>query len=215
MKYLEIEWATLQVFRECEIQSFPINCFHIAQHYGFKLVQYSALPENKRLACMELSEDACVIEHTLFYNDSMSEHRIRFSIAHELGHYILHTTNEAEANQFAGYLLAPRMAIHYADCKNCADVSQLFNISEEAADYAFRDYRRWHRIAVYRMNIVDKAMYEHFYKKEIQKFVYSITYCYDCDELLYNQPDIHQCHRCRNRHLRYRRDWFVDEAVGI
>lgn len=89
LRNIDIQWATLQVFQECDIHSFPINCFKIAEHYGFKLKKYSTLSESKRFACMELSEDACVINDTLFYNDKMCEHRIRFSIAHELGHHIL------------------------------------------------------------------------------------------------------------------------------
>lgn len=214
LRNYDIQWATLQVFRECDVHSFPLNCFRIAEHYGFKLIKYTTLSESKRLACMELSEDACVIGDTLFYNDQMCEHRIRFSIAHELGHHILGTVNESDANQFAGYLLAPRMAIHYAECKNHADVARIFNISEEAADYAFQDYRRWHRIAVKRMTQFDKKIYQHFYHEEQKKFVYSITYCYDCDRVLYNQPGEHQCYWCGRRYIKYQRDIFHTELLS-
>lgn len=214
LKNYDIQWATLQVFQECDVHSFPLNCFRIAEHYGFKLIKYTTLSESKRLACMELSEDACVIGDTLFYNDQMCEHRIRFSIAHELGHHILGTVNESDANQFAGYLLAPRMVIHYAGCKNHADVAQIFNISEEAADYAFQDYRRWHRVAVKRMTQLDKNIYQHFYHEEQKKFVYSITYCYDCGEVIYNQPGKHECVRCYIRYLRRQPNVYI-EAVGI
>lgn len=47
---------------------------------------------------------------------------------------------EAEANFFASNILAPRMAIHYARCKNEADVARIFEVSCEAAQYAFDDY---------------------------------------------------------------------------
>lgn len=215
MRNTDIQWAALQVFQECAVFSFPINCFHIAQQYKFKLIKYSSLPEAKRLACLILSEDACLIGNSLFYNDQMSDHRIRFSIAHELGHYILGSVDETDANQFASYLLAPRMAILYAKCMNRSDVSRVFNISEEAADYAFQDYHRWRKREVYRMSSLDRNMYAHFYNKEAKKFVYSITYCHDCNEILYNLPGVQQCDWCGKRYMNYLRDVFINDAIGM
>jgi hypothetical protein len=63
------------------------------------------------------------------------------------------------------------MAIHYAKCKNVIDVAKLFGLTNEAAQYAFDDYRRWHRWTVHhKMDNFDKSMYVHFYNKEFGCF---------------------------------------------
>ena len=181
----QIQEAVLTVFKDCDIHSFPIDCFNIVQHYGYRIIKYSSLSKKKKAACLKLSEDACIIEDGLYYNDEMPDRRVRFSIMHELGHHILNSSEEANANHFASYILAPRIAVHYSECKNNSDVANLFCISLESADYAYQDYKRWRRIASYKMSSIDWDTYKHFWNEDCGKFVYSITYCYDCDELIY------------------------------
>lgn len=226
MKNEQILERTLQVFRECEIFSFPFNCIEPFSHYGYKVFSYGELrSKSKELYdfCMEYSEDSFRDGNSkiVAYNDSeVNRKRVRFSLMHELGHIVLNhyggsEHNEQEANYFASNILAPRMAIHYAHCMNHAEVSEVFHISLEAADYAFQDYRRWRRLAVYHMSALDWEMYRHFWNKNCKKFVYSMTYCYDCDELLYNQPNVHRCPKCEYRHrmthIRNCKDIFDEE----
>lgn len=85
----QIQEAVLSVFKSCDIHSFPIDCFHIIHHYGYEIIKYNDLSEKKKAACLKLSEDACIIEDHLYYNDDMPERRVRFSIMHELGHPII------------------------------------------------------------------------------------------------------------------------------
>lgn len=192
--------ATMQVFDECKIQSFPIDCTKILKHYGYRVFTYNELKEkNSELyeMCLAYSEDAFREGSTkiVAYNDEKPIGRIRFSLMHELGHHILNhngnsNNNEKEANAFSSYILAPRMAIHYAKCKNANDVSRAFEISREAAENAFDDYRRWHRhIVTYKMSTYDKAMYSHFYNSEKKCFIWSIKKCDFCGKTLYNSID--------------------------
>ena len=213
MDHKQILKETLKVFQECNIHSFPIDCFRVAEHYGYQISKYRDLPEKKQAACLELSEDACIIEDTLYYNDEKPERRVRFSIMHELGHYILNSAEETDANCFASNVLAPRMAIHYSGCKECSEVSDIFLISLEAADYAYQDYRRWHRLAIYRMSCLDQDMYDHFWNEEYGKFVYCETYCYDCEEPIYNQPGAHRCNKCSRKKRQFYKSLFKDELL--
>lgn len=196
--------ATIQVFCECKIQSFPIDCVKILKHYGYRIFTYNELKgKNTELyeMCLAYSEDAFREGATMIvaYNDEKPTGRIRFSLMHELGHHILKhngnsNNNEKEANAFASFILAPRMAIHYAKCKNANDVSHIFEMSHEAAKNAFDDYLRWHRrIVTYKMSQYDKAMYSHFYNAEHECFVWSIKRCDFCGKILYNSID----GRCR------------------
>lgn len=206
MDYNKIVTATIEVFRKCDIHSFPIDCEDLLKHYGYRLFSYKELRDrNPELYSLSLgySEDAfrAGASKIVAYNPDRPHGRIRFSLMHELGHHVLGHTgvsdqNEKEANAFASHILAPRMAIHYSRCKNANDVARLFDMSFEAADNAFIDYRRWHRnVVIYKMSTVDKAMYAHFYNKEQKCFVWSKQSCCFCGRVLYNSMESH-CKIC-------------------
>ena len=197
------------------VKTFPIDCFYIASKMGYKVKKYNELSEKKRNACIQLSEDACLIKKTIYYNDDMPSGRIRFSIMHEIGHIVLDTENETDANYFASHILAPRMAIHYAHCKNEVDVSKIFLLTAEAARYAFDDYRRWHRMAVYKMSETDREMYNHFYNTDAKMFVYSVHDCSFCNNIIYNSID-HECPTCKLKfRYRYRNTYINDDDYNF
>lgn len=100
------------------------------------------------------SESAVILEldgeHIIFYNQDEPDYRVRFSIMHEFGHYILghkmnlkktdrlYHTQELEANCFAAQLLMPEQILR--ECMNrhkkpTVDfIMESFNVSDEAAD---------------------------------------------------------------------------------
>ncbi|HIZ75409.1 MAG TPA: ImmA/IrrE family metallo-endopeptidase [Candidatus Mediterraneibacter stercoravium] len=206
MDYNKIVTATIEVFRKCDVHSFPIDCEDLLKYYGYRLFSYKELrdrsPELYSLS-LGYSEDAFRAggSKIVAYNPDRPHGRIRFSLMHELGHHVLEHTgvsdqNEKEANAFASHILAPRMAIHYSRCKNANDVARLFDMSFEAADNAFIDYRRWHRnVVMYKMSATDKAMYAHFYNKDQKCFVWSKQNCCFCGTVLYNSVESH-CKIC-------------------
>jgi len=144
---------------------------------------------------------------------------------HELGHIILEHNNgapqeEQEANFFSSNILAPRMVIHYGNCKNRSDVSELFKISEEAADIAYNDYKRRYRYyASQKMaKTLDIITYDHFYNKKEQQFIYQISACECCGKTIYNTKDT-LCDSCftanevplRYENFKLERDFLVAE----
>ncbi len=198
-----IDAKILETFIKCDIKSFPVDCAYIVKHLGYRLYKYSELSEEKRNSCLLVSDESLKLFDSIYYNDHMLPLRIRFSIAHELGHILLDhgdyqdVEKEAEANYFASHFLAPRMAIHYSCCKNQNDVAKLFRISQEAARYAFDDYRRWYRRTItHKMTRFDKSMYAHFYNTDSECFVYSIQKCENCGVEIYNEPYI-TCKKCK------------------
>lgn len=72
--------------------------------------------------------------------------RQRFTIAHELGHILLHHFNsnlsneyiEKEANMFAIRLLAPTCIIKELNINTVDQLAKTFNISAEAANYRLK-----------------------------------------------------------------------------
>lgn len=204
MDYECIKYAILKVYKDCNIKSFPIDCFEILNAYDLKVYSYDALPDNLKEYCMKFSEDAINFKNIICYNNNLPTGRIRFSLMHELGHVILKHNQiksnrlEQEANFFASNILAPRMAIHYSKCKDPNSISRLFGITHEAAKIAFEDYMRWYkRIAKFKMSRFDKALYTHFYNSDVNRFVYNIKRCAMCDTLIYNSK-YYVCDKCYN-----------------
>lgn len=221
MTHKEILEKILDVFDKCNILSFPIDCRQILGCYGYRVLSYSEIrrknPELLEL-CANYTDDSFKDHYTktIAYNDEdIPYSRIRFSLMHELGHIVMDhkgnsQRNEQDANYFASNILAPRMVIHYAGCKNANHVAKFFMMSFEAAEYAFDDYRRWHRKAVYKMTDTDHKFYAHFYNDKIKKFVYSLQECIYCGNQIYNTPEKITCPLCnyRTAMMSYARDPF-------
>lgn len=193
MQYSMINRMIMETYARGNIKSFPFDCEYIIKELGYNLYKYSELSEEKRNSCFLVSDESLKLFDNIYYNDSMLPLRIRFSLAHELGHIVLDhgdyrdEEKEAEANYFASHFLAPRMAIHYSGCKNQNDVAKRFQISQESAQYAFDDYRRWHRrTVIHKMTDFDKAMYAYFYNEDAKCFVYNVKSCEDCGAEVYN-----------------------------
>lgn len=192
--------ATLEVFQECKVRSFPVDCCSLLRHYGYKVYTYKELKmKNNELyeMCMGYSDDAFQDGCTgiIAYNQDKPAGRSRFSLMHELGHHVFahvgnSARNEREANAFASNLLAPRIAIHYAHCHSASDVAHIFELSYEAASNAFADYQKWHaRVARYSMTTLDQQMYQHFYHSSARRFVWNIRRCPSCGKALYNRQE--------------------------
>lgn len=198
----------LNVFITCRIKTFPIDCFDLLDQYGYSVVTYQKVKlqsEELYQMCHEYSDESFRdgTHRIIAYNDEKPSRRIRFSLAHELGHHVLgHTKdtkdNEMEANYFASCLLAPCMAIHYCGLKTPRDVAQMFQLSDEASRIAFEHYQSWHRNIQHnglRMTGLDKAFYDHFYDPLQKRFICSVKTCDFCGQTLYNSISNH-CRCC-------------------
>jgi len=150
MNYDHLYECILDVYKIYEISAFPVNYFEIIRQHGFKIVKYSDLGHAKKEACLKLSEDACIVENTLFYESNAHPRRISFSIAHELGHEFLNTDDEDEADEFASHFLAPRILIHKYNCRNADQIHDAFGLSYAASNRALASYREWYRNVSYR-----------------------------------------------------------------
>ena len=86
--------------------------------------------------------------YEIFYNPSKDSARVRFTIFHEIGHIRLHhlihdEENEAEANFFASYFLAPAPLIHYFNLEYIHEVMDKFWVTISLATNAFSRYGKW------------------------------------------------------------------------
>ncbi|MDD3238540.1 MAG: ImmA/IrrE family metallo-endopeptidase [Lachnospira sp.] len=158
-----IKHEILFMFEECEVVSYPIDCFAIAKKLYYVLRPYSSLsPDEYQKALsidpdgystVEKNPDTGMNEYVIYYNDSVNEGRMRWTIFHEIGHIYLghhdHPDNsqtvieEAEADFFAKYTIAPPPLINIAKCECPMDIAVRFKVSGQASIYLFVYYRKW------------------------------------------------------------------------
>ena len=117
------------------------------------LIAYSGLTRKKLNTAKEVSEDGFFIEingkEFIFYNDlNRCYERQNWTILHEIGHIVLDHTGhceheEDEANFFAKYAIAPPVLVHKIGAECPEDIYWYFDISFEAAVYAYEYYCSW------------------------------------------------------------------------
>lgn len=138
----------------------PVDVFELARINKIILVPYSKLTPHELRKLQKdfnaISKDGFLLWGTkrgkirgfIYYDDSQSQKRIRFTIMHEIGHYLLKHYEisdlaEAEANFFAKFLLAPPVLVHLIKPNDYLDIVEAFDVSHEFAYNAFSYYQKW------------------------------------------------------------------------
>lgn len=146
-----IRKKVLEVYKECNIHNFPIDCFSILKHYGLKPITYQETHHsNPELynAIIRYSRDAFKFRRSVYYNSKNNIGRIRFSLMHELGHFILghdieSKENEEQADIFASNILAPRTIVNRNGFKTSDQIHDYFLISYAAANCVVAEMKHW------------------------------------------------------------------------
>lgn len=133
----------------------PINPEKVAKLENIKVLPKDDLSERKLSGELVKINDSVII----YYNPGDSLKRQRFTIAHELGHYVLnhgynfndsknnftmshYDCREVEANQFAMELLIPEIAINILikqrKITNVNELCRIFNVSLEAMSFRLK-----------------------------------------------------------------------------
>ena len=144
------------------IKDFPFNMIDLIEEQSD--IQCCSYKKAMRLYGVDIkifgSKSAILFERQgralLFFNQDEADYRIRFSLAHEFGHYLfnhrLNVTDEVyrreeiEANFFAGQLLMPEQIISTLQSRYVkidADyLKRIFGVSADAAERKIRTLKR-------------------------------------------------------------------------
>lgn len=152
-RYEEIKKIIVELFIKYDIKCIPISGFELASKMGIKVIPYTSFPEDKQKQLLKMSKDGFFVERTdnefyIYYNDTQIYGRVNNTILHEIGHIVLDHTEEselaeAEVNFFAKYALTPPVLVHKLEIINPDRIAELFDVSMEAAIYAFNYYNKW------------------------------------------------------------------------
>lgn len=138
------------------IEAFPYKANElIKEQSDVRLCTYSKALDKFGISMEIFGSESAVIQeycgmHIIFYNQDEPPYRIRFSIMHEFGHYVLkHKMNlsnddplyvkqELEANCFAAQILMPEQILRTASSRGkilgIDFIGKSFEVSDEAAD---------------------------------------------------------------------------------
>jgi Zn-dependent peptidase ImmA (M78 family) len=152
-RYEEIKQVVVDIFAKYDICHVPVNAFELATKMGIKVIPYSAIPERKRWLLIKKSEDGFSLEKNIgewyvYYNDKQGYGRINNTIMHEIGHIVLDHSEDSELAEkevkfFAKYALVPPVLVHKLKIHDPEDIVGHFDVSFEAACYAYSYYRKW------------------------------------------------------------------------
>jgi len=176
-RYEQIKEKVVEMFETYGIKSVPISGFEIAAKMGITVVPYSAYKPDIQKQMKMLSEDGFFVEESddsmfIFYNDEKEYGRINNTMLHEIGHIVLGHSQEselaeAEVKFFAKYALVPPVLVEKFEIDNPHDIMNTFDVSFEAAIYAFQYYQKW-RCCLKEYHPYEKKIL-HFFKKKRQE----------------------------------------------
>lgn len=170
-----VETTVANAFRTLNIKSYPVDIFDVLEQLEFvRVVPYSVFSARFNISTEEVirefgTEDGCTIynprgkRYIIYYNDLDSKliesSRIRWTLAHELGHISLDhfskmnvtqlrrrsMTNEKyrileqEANKFAAYFLAHPSVLSEINIQSKEEVQELCELSKMASKYRYEE----------------------------------------------------------------------------
>lgn len=172
-------WDTLI---KCQIDTLPVNLMAIARHYNIKVIRYSRSEYIKSLNISESDGFSFFKDQPIiYYNDSKPYNRVRFTIAHELGHCILghlskgKVTNrinseadtysdpqEVQANVFARDLLMPATVLHSLNVRSPEDIMDICNVSKQSAEIRYKRLLELNKRGMYNKHPLERQVCEQF-----------------------------------------------------
>ncbi|MDE6155471.1 MAG: ImmA/IrrE family metallo-endopeptidase [Eubacterium sp.] len=162
--YKKARDAAWQLIIDMNINELPVKVSSIIRNLGIGLYTYQDNEDTiKKLGLDKITKtsDGFTLlmsnQYKVFYDSSKSNERIRFTLAHELGHIIckhefqptaesyITTRNtepsindnpiETEANMFAARLLAPACVLHELKLFTAEEIAEHCCISQQAAEF--------------------------------------------------------------------------------
>lgn len=185
--YQQARDAAWRILIDCGVRELPVNLNVICAHLGIRVFSYSAgksVINRHRLGSLTMKTDGFLLylyeKPIVFFDEHCSPQRIRFTIAHEIGHLILDhiragqvttinrepapgdSPQETAANQFAARLLAPACVLWGMDVHTTDDIAQLCNISHVAAAFRAERMRILYARQKFLTSPLERKVYDQF-----------------------------------------------------
>ena len=235
----EIKLAVLDVLEQYSNVKLPVPIKKVVKFLGYRLVPYSTFSQKHNLTYQETvsyfgTDDACsdyeknTDVYVIYFNDmdktKIENNRVRWNIAHELGHIVLghhkgektrlfrnslnsaeYNRFEEEADAFASYILVPYVILKYQDIKKPEDIARICRISKSAAKYRFLDFRKWKFYIDINISQIEKYDIKIFRLYNSSQANQNNIFCTRCGNLT-GYKSIKYCYICGNKKKVYKKE---------
>lgn len=152
----EIKVAVLDLLYWARVDDLPVNLRAILRTIGVHCVT-AAFAEAYGIKLNGTDDGYTIarpvpggVQYMIVYNDQQIQQRVRWTIAHEIGHIVLGHVDgrvmdgdiEAEANYFARELLAPLAVLDELGARSTEAIAAACGLSAEAAAIRAADFSR-------------------------------------------------------------------------
>ncbi len=171
-RYEQIKESVVATFEKYKVNELPIDCFTLAKQMGYIVVPFSKLDDEQLRAIRFCEGEAImfIIDELkyIYYNDiDNNKTRQRFSIFHEIGHFVLGHKEESElarleANFFACYAIAPLPLVWKTNSNSIPKICKKFNVSFECATKIIYNFENWQRITKNKLNDYEERLLKLF-----------------------------------------------------
>ena len=143
MDYKYVQDTALKCFIDCGGLTLPVSVGKIATYYNIKIIF------NSKVDFLTGSEEGKILTNKsstrIIVKDTVSKQEMRFTAAHELGHYILGhleegydaldgRSQEVTADLFAECLLMPTVALWKMRIKTPQEIAKACDVTLQAAE---------------------------------------------------------------------------------
>lgn len=209
----EIKKCVISVLASYGKPCVPVKIGDLIRHISYiKLITYSSQIERYHITYNELilsaeTTDSYAVWHEekdrycIYYNNIepniVHSNRVRWNLAHELGHIVLkhhelykckklsrgglsanaYDYIEAEADYFAQLILVPHVVLYAFKITTARQLKFLCQISNPAAIRRYRDYEQWKQ-HININDVYDKTIHQYYYN-----FIYK-RHCKNCGAIL-------------------------------
>lgn len=175
-KYKNVRNASWQCLLDCNIRSLPVPIGGIYRIYDIDVIDDSCnyLSKDESGRIVRINSDIVIV-----INNTEPKSRCRFSIAHELGHFLLgHLGDdvtqlnrartevkpelETQADMFAARLLAPACVLWGLNLHTAEEISEACNISLQAAGYRAERMKELYRRNRFLTSPLERKLYDQF-----------------------------------------------------
>lgn len=185
--YQHMRNAAWRILLDCGVQRLPVDLNDICARLGVRIIPYreaEALIRKRNLSELVEAADGLTFYAdevpVILYDSTCPADKIRFTVAHELGHLILmhimpgvinvasqeerpaQRAKEAAANRFAARLLAPACVLWGLDAHSPEEIARLCRISGEAAANRAARMRTLYRRDKFLTSELEKRLYGRF-----------------------------------------------------
>lgn len=154
VNYYNVRNTAWEFLIKNNVTFYPLDLHEILKQNNWKVTTYKQYSCSHHVELEELykiSTDGFTKvdendDYVIVVNDINNRWRNRFTIAHEIGHIILHKTFkessrlEKEANMFAARILMPMLLIKELNIQTSENLAEICDVSIEAASYRMKRY---------------------------------------------------------------------------